>query len=168
MVLSSSVRVCCVRLTPGSKLRHFEKLHRKTGIPYDQMVSRWSPASSQLPSLRCPFPLPSPSHTQSVLVRPTLCTLPRLLAHVNRHTTLTRSCSSTTSTETSKRSRWASRCSSSRHLVPTASCSRMVWLCGANGAESRWRGHERRRGNSTTTRLPYILIDHRSRWTRVA
>lgn len=25
---------------PGSKLRHFKELHKKTGIPYEEMASR--------------------------------------------------------------------------------------------------------------------------------
>jgi magnesium-dependent phosphatase 1 len=28
-----------MEIYPGSKLRHFKEVHRKTGIPYEQMVS---------------------------------------------------------------------------------------------------------------------------------
>lgn len=31
-----------LEIYPSSKIRHFKKLHEKTGIPYDEMVSRWA------------------------------------------------------------------------------------------------------------------------------
>lgn len=33
---------------PGSKLKHFQALHKKTGIPYDEMVSAGAKLNSRL------------------------------------------------------------------------------------------------------------------------
>ena len=46
-----------MEIYPGSKLRHFREIHRRTGIPYEQMV-RPSPSPSASTSFFS-FPLPS-------------------------------------------------------------------------------------------------------------
>lgn len=52
-----------MEIYPGSKLRHFREIHRRTGIPYEQMVR--SP-HFLLPSLHPSFP-PSPIYPLSPL-----------------------------------------------------------------------------------------------------
>ena len=40
-----------MEIYPGSKLRHFREIHRRTGIPYEQMVSQHSVSISLIRTL---------------------------------------------------------------------------------------------------------------------
>jgi magnesium-dependent phosphatase 1 len=57
-----------MEIYPGSKLRHFREIHRRTGIPYEQMVR--PSLLPFLPSLSSSFSSPSPSSSLLVALRP--------------------------------------------------------------------------------------------------
>jgi hypothetical protein len=64
-----------MEIYPGSKLRHFREIHRRTGIPYEQMVSI-CPSPSPPPFLFLSLPSSSPLiHLESRIEKEKILTI---------------------------------------------------------------------------------------------
>jgi magnesium-dependent phosphatase 1 len=60
---------CQMEIYPGSKLRHFREIHRRTGIPYDQMVSSLDLyLHYQFPPFRPSYMISIPSYCPSIVL----------------------------------------------------------------------------------------------------